>query len=56
MTTPNNIVVGNQSKPQGQFGSMVTLPYIVANIQNECNRRVKGNEIVPRGKLTSRVL
>lgn len=35
MTTPNNIVIGNQSTPQGQFGSMVTLPYIVANIQNE---------------------
>lgn len=37
MSTPNNIVVGNQSIPQGQFGSMVPISYIVANIQNELN-------------------
>lgn len=30
-----NIVPGNESSPKGQIGSMVTLAYIVANIQNE---------------------
>lgn len=33
--TTNQIVPGNQTIPVGQIGSMVTLPYIVANIQNE---------------------
>jgi len=33
--TNNQIIPGNQTLPSGQIGSMVTLPYIVANIQNE---------------------